>query len=117
MHSAAIIVGAIVTARGEAAPGRRETAGVDFSMATSQFLGTQVLDVSGFYLNSTKVAGTRGGAAFGGRINLPNDPWNIRLSVREFQDGYDPALGFVSAPDIACSIPACAASSIRTASR
>src|SRR5205807_6657771 len=51
--------------------------------------------LSGFYLNTTKLPGTRGGAAFGGRINLPNDPVNVRISVREVQDGYDPAVGFI----------------------
>ena len=39
--------------------------------------------------------GCRRGAAYGGRINLPNDPINARLSIREVQDGYDPAVGFV----------------------
>jgi hypothetical protein len=88
-------VGGIVTGRsGGSAPSRR-TAGVDFSLSTSQFLRKEVLDFSGFYLNTTKLPGTSGGAAFGARINLPNDPLNLHISVREVQDGYDPAVGFI----------------------
>jgi hypothetical protein len=87
--------GAILTTRNGADTRTRTTAGADFSLATSQFLRTQVLEVSGFYLNTSKLSGTGGGAAFGGRINFPNDPLNMRLSLREVQDGYDPAVGFV----------------------
>ena len=88
-------VGGILTSRSGAGPPARQTAGVDASLSTATFLGTQVLDVSGFYLNTTRTPGTRGGAAFGARINMPNDPVNVRLSLREVQDGYDPAVGFV----------------------
>jgi hypothetical protein len=79
----------------EASRGARQTAGVDFALATAQLLGKQVLEVSGFYLNTTKRPGSRGGAAFGARINMPNDPIYWHLAVREVQDGYDPAAGFV----------------------
>ena len=79
----------------EASRGARQTAGVDFALATAQLLGKQVLEVSGFYLDTTKRPGSRGGAAFGARINMPNDPIYWHLAVREVQDGYDPAAGFV----------------------
>jgi Domain of unknown function (DUF5916) len=78
-------------ANGEA----RNTAGVDVALATSKFLRKEVLEVSGFYLNTTKLPGSHGGAAYGARIFLPNDPIYARLAVREVQDGYDPAIGFV----------------------
>ncbi len=68
---------------------------MDFALATSQFLQKEVLEVSGFYLNTTKLPGSRGGAAFGVRLNMPNDPIIAHMSVREVQDGYDPAVGFV----------------------
>ena len=82
-------------AASDASRGARQTAGADFALATSQFLGKEVLEVSGFYLNTTKRPGSSGGAAFGARLNMPNDPINARISVREVQDGYDPAVGFV----------------------
>src|SRR5258705_7802139 len=87
-------VGGLFTTRSDASAPARQTAGVDFAVATSQFLSKEVLEVSGFYLNTTKLPGSRGGAAFGARINMPNDPINWHMSVREGQDGYDPAAGF-----------------------
>jgi hypothetical protein len=104
-------VGALVTSRSDAAAPSRQTVGVDGALATSKFLGRQVVEVSGFYLNTTKLAGSKGGTAFGARINMPNDPINWHLFVREVQDGYDPAVGFVDrrayreiAPDIRYTI-------------
>jgi hypothetical protein len=88
-------VGGILTTRSDAGAPFRQTAGIDIVLATSQFLRKQVLEVSGFYLNTTKRPGSRGGAAFGARVNLPNDPINARISIREVQDGYDPAVGFI----------------------
>src|SRR5205085_2452549 len=88
-------VGGILTTRSDAAAPARQTEGADFALATSTFLRRQVLEVSGFYLNTSKVTGSRGGSAFGARINMPNDPINWHLAVREVQDGYDPAVGFV----------------------
>ena len=88
-------VGALFTTAAMRLRAARQTAGVDFALATAQFLGKEVLEVSGFYLNTTKRAGSRGGAAFGARINMPNDPVYWHLAVREVQDGYDPAAGFV----------------------
>lgn len=88
-------IGALVTSRGAAGADARRTAGIDTALATSSFLGNQVLEATSFYLNTTKRPGSRGGAAFGGRINLPNDPWAFNASLQEVQDGYDPAVGFV----------------------
>jgi hypothetical protein len=88
-------IGGIVTQRRDGIGPSRQTAGVDVLLATSEFRGTQVLEVSAFYLDTSRLTGTSGGAAFGARVNLPNDPWNLRMSVREVQDGYDPAVGFV----------------------
>jgi Domain of unknown function (DUF5916) len=88
-------VGGLFTTRSNATLPSRQTAGIDFALGTANFLRKQVLEVSGFYLNTTKVAGSRGGSAFGARINMPNDPIYWHLAAREVQDGYDPAVGFV----------------------
>jgi len=100
-------VGALITNRSGAAEPARQTVGADFALATSTLFGKEVLEVSGYYLNTTKLSGSRGGSAFGARINMPNDPIYWRLFVREVQDGYDPAVGFVDrrayreiAPDV-----------------
>src|SRR6266850_378432 len=89
-------IGAIVTRRNGERTRKRQTAGMDFLLGTSHFLRKEVLEFSGFYLNTTKLPGSRGGDAFGARLNLPNDPINARISVREVQDGYDPAVGFTN---------------------
>jgi hypothetical protein len=87
-------VGALYTARNGANPAR-QTAGADVFFATSGFLKNQVLEISAFYLTTTKIPGSHGGAAYGARVNFPNDPWMASLSIQEVQDGYDPAVGFV----------------------
>jgi hypothetical protein len=88
-------IGALMTSRDAAGADARHTTGIDAVLATSTFMGNQVLEASGFYLDTTNRPGSRGGAAFGGRINLPNDPWAFNLGLQEVQDGYDPAVGFV----------------------
>jgi hypothetical protein len=88
-------VGGLFTNRSDASALARQTAGVDFALATAEFLRKEVLEVSGFYLGTTRRRGSQGGAAFGARINMPNDPINWHLALREVQDGYDPAAGFV----------------------
>lgn len=87
-------VGGIVTDRTGAGPPRR-TMGVDALLSTNQFRGTNAIELSAFYLRTTAAARTGGGAAMGFRLAYPNDPINARISVREVQDGYDPAVGFV----------------------
>ncbi|HSL24423.1 MAG TPA: DUF5916 domain-containing protein [Vicinamibacterales bacterium] len=70
------------------------TAGLDFAMATSQFRGSQNLELSAFWLWNTNPLGTGQNHAYGARLNYPNDLWNARISFRELQDHHDPAVGF-----------------------
>jgi Domain of unknown function (DUF5916) len=77
----------------------RHTVGVDFALATSQFRGDQNLAFSGFYLWNTNPAESRN-AAYGLRLEYPNDLWNGRMSFQELQPGYDPAVGFVQRRNI-----------------
>src|SRR5204862_3355071 len=65
-------VGGLFTTRSNAAAAARQTAGVDFALATSQFLGKQVLEASGFDLSTTRLAVTRAGGGCGGRTNMAN---------------------------------------------
>ena len=88
-------VGGIVTRRDNPIVPSRQTAGVDFSLLTSNFFRKKVFEFSGFYLNTSKIAGTSGGAAYGVRLDFPNDPVLANITLREVQDGYDPAVGFV----------------------
>ena len=78
----------------------RHTVGVDLNLATSEFLGDNVLQFTAF------VAGHNQASPFddstsvwdrssrGIRLNFPNQPWSGWVSYREFGDFYDPAVGF-----------------------
>ena len=72
-----------------------QTGGVDFNLVTSMFLGAQNAAFGGYFVENTNPLGTGGGASYGLRLNLPNDPWSGLVSFRELQEYYDPALGFV----------------------
>lgn len=87
--------GTIYTRRG-GPPGEedRHTAGVDFEIATSRFRGSQNLELSGFYLFTSNLSDTGRGNGYGVRLSYPNDLWNARISFRELQEHYDPAVGF-----------------------
>jgi hypothetical protein len=73
----------------------RHTIGGDFELQTSTFRGSQNLELSGMYLWTTNPldSGESGGYAL--RFSYPNDPLSARISVRELQDNYAPAVGFV----------------------
>jgi len=78
----------------------RQTIGIDLNLATSEFLGDNVLQFTGFFVghnshspfdDSTSVADR---SVRGFRINFPNQPWSGWVSYREFGANYDPAVGF-----------------------
>ncbi len=90
-------VGAIYTRRADVdgIVGDRQTAGADFSLATSRFRGTDNLELSGFLVGNSTKAGTSGdNLAYGWRFSYPNDLWVVRVSFREIQRNHDPAVGF-----------------------
>jgi hypothetical protein len=92
-------VGGIYTWRRERGTGAaedRHTAGVDFRYATSAFLGSENLEVSGYLLgNSADSGGTSNTLAFGGRVAYPNDVWSGSFDVNEVRSGHAPAVGFL----------------------
>ncbi len=89
-------VGAIYTRRaGDETLPERHTAGTDFELATSTFRGSENLEFSGFFLHTTNLFEEGGSDAFGLRLSYPNDPLVARVSFRELQEHYDPAVGFV----------------------
>lgn len=78
----------------------RHTMGVDLNLATSEFLGDNVLQFAAFWVghnthspfdDSTSI-GDR--SVRGVRLNFPNQPWSGSVSYREFGNHYDPAVGF-----------------------
>ena len=97
-------IGGIYTRRSARVTGDIDlhTAGADFELQTSTFRGNQNLELSGMFLHTTPLgafqplAGRDGGSsAWAVRFSYPNDPLNARISFRELEDEYAPAVGFV----------------------
>ncbi|MBI2835191.1 MAG: carbohydrate binding family 9 domain-containing protein, partial [Acidobacteria bacterium] len=90
-------VGAIYTRRAERGSGvpARQTIGADFELGTTRFRGSQNLLFSGFYVRTPDGTERGNDAAYGLRLNYPNDLWNARMSYRVVQENYDAAAGFV----------------------
>jgi hypothetical protein len=72
----------------------RHTAGADFLLATSSFLGSENLSVGGFFVNTSNPASSGKSNAFGAQIDFPNDPWSTNFLYREIQSNYNAAVGF-----------------------
>lgn len=90
-------VGGIFTQRDAAgsASSALGTMGLDFLLATSRFRGSKNLSTSGFLLRTTNPRDTGKNAAFGIRMDYPNDRWNGGVSYRAIQENFTPALGFL----------------------
>jgi len=89
--------GAIYTGRtthGDASTPQRQTVGADFRLATATFRRNKNLNFSGYWVANTTVNDAGEGAAFGTRIEYPNDIWEMSADFQEVQENYDPALGF-----------------------
>ena len=83
--------------RGEASP-MLQTVGADFQLATSTFLGSKNLSMSGFGLVTTNPLDTGKNAAYGTRVDYLNDRWNTGMAYRVVQENFRPALGFLTRP-------------------
>ena len=75
--------------------GASHTAGLDMSLATSSFRGSQNLEGSAWLLHATRPGAARGNSAFGASLDYPNDRWNVRVDATEIQEHFDPSIGFV----------------------
>jgi hypothetical protein len=78
-----------------------QTAGVDMTLNTRRFLGDNNLEMEAFLvwnsnLNAASSPSFGDLTARGFRLDFPNDIWSGHVSYREFGQGYDPALGFVT---------------------
>jgi hypothetical protein len=94
-------VGALYTRRD--APGDLDgashTAGVDFRLATSGFLGSQNLSATGWLLHANRPGVSSRRNAFGLFVDYPNDRWTASFGAREVQRHFDPSVGFVTRRD------------------
>ncbi len=89
-------VGMIYTRRAtrESSIHDRETIGGDVQFTTSQFRGSQNLDINAYYVRTPDGTGRGDDAGFGFRLMYPNDRWSGRVVLKEFQKNFDPAVGF-----------------------
>jgi hypothetical protein len=70
-------------------------AGGDFIYRTSRFRGSKNLNVGVWGLAAGRENLTGDRTAFGGVIDLPNDPWDLWVSYKRIGESFDPSLGFV----------------------
>ncbi|HEX9187909.1 MAG TPA: DUF5916 domain-containing protein, partial [Vicinamibacteria bacterium] len=89
-------VGALVTHGDPSGAGSNTLAGVDARFATSTFRGGENLSLDLYaFVTDDEVTG-RNGHAWGGKLDYPNDLWDVALTFKEISDDFRPALGFVS---------------------
>jgi hypothetical protein len=89
-------VGAIFTG-GDPAEGRSgQTYGADMRLATSRFMGRRAnFVVNGYALKSVNEGVSGRDWSYGFSAHYPNDKFNAQIAVREIQENFRPALGFV----------------------
>jgi len=90
-------IGALYTRRDPRLGGgdARHTSGLDLSLATSRFRGSQNLEVNAWFLHATRPDTSTGNSTFGGSIEYPNDRWSASFQTSEVQQNFDPAVGFL----------------------
>jgi hypothetical protein len=89
-------VGIIGTHGDPASTNDNTLAGVDFNFRTARLFGDQVLTANAWVMgthSSDESAGSD--AAFGGRLDYPNDKWAMEYSAMQIGSGFEPGLGFV----------------------
>ncbi len=69
--------------------------GVDATFQTSRLAGDKnfLVGVWGMVTDRADLTGDK--TAFGGKIDYPNDTWDVALTYWRIGDGFDPSLGFV----------------------
>ncbi len=81
----------------------RETswlAGADFTYQTSYFRGDKNFLVGVWALYNQRADLTGDKAAYGFKIDYPNDLWDIAFVYKHIGDGFSPSLGFVPRPGV-----------------
>jgi hypothetical protein len=77
------------------------TYGADLRLATSRFLGGERnFDVTAYAARSDRDDRPGDDWSWGFSARYPNDTWDAQVVVREIQDNFDPALGFVQRSNV-----------------
>src|SRR4030095_8277854 len=89
-------IGAIVTNGHPALPISSTTFGADVRLATSRFLGRRKnLIVNAYGLRSKNEGNSDRDKSFGFSAQFPNDKYDAQIIIREMQENFRPAIGFV----------------------
>ena len=74
--------------------------GADFTFQTTRFRGNKnfLVGIWGLAMDREGLEGNR--HAFGGKIDYPNDLWDIAFTYRWVGENFDPSLGFVPRPGV-----------------
>jgi hypothetical protein len=89
-------VGALVTHGNPSGNGSNTLAGADARFATSTLRGGENLSLDLYAFVTDDEASGRKGHAWGGKLDYPNDLWDVALTFKEIDADFRPALGFVS---------------------
>jgi hypothetical protein len=94
-------IGAIVT-HGHPSRGREgQTYGADIRLTTSRLLGrSRNLDVTAYVVRSANAGVSGNDASWGISAHYPNDRISAQVAVREMQENFQPALGFVQRENV-----------------
>lgn len=76
------------------------SAGADFTYQTTRLWGDKNFLVGGWGLAMDRDGLTGNRHAFGGKIDYPNDLWDVAFTYRRVGESFDPALGFVPRPGV-----------------
>jgi hypothetical protein len=93
-------VGVIVTNGDPNSNDNNALYGADFRYIDSNFRGDKTLRGDLWFQRTNSEGLSQDQSAFGGRLDYPNDIWNWTLRYAEFEENYNPALGFLSRSDI-----------------
>jgi hypothetical protein len=77
----------------------QQTIGADIRLATPNFRGDKNLEFTGYWVRNSTAEGAGDAAAWGLRVNYPNDVWDMSAGFQEVQRNFDPAVGFTARRD------------------
>jgi hypothetical protein len=88
-------VGAIVTHGNPSGEGSNSLVGADLRLATSRLRGGKNLSLDLYAFRTDDEQSATADYAFGGKLDYPNDLWDVALSFKQIGEDFRAALGFV----------------------
>jgi hypothetical protein len=93
-------IGVVATVGDPVGRGNAWLVGPDLTYQTSRFRGDKnfLVGVWGLAMDREQLTGRK--RAWGGKIDYPNDLWDIAFTYKWLGDGFDPSLGIVPRPNV-----------------